>query len=60
MIAQVSKVQTQHDTRGIRAINNSPMVIKLVQAEELLKPVLGIAEKTKSIQIDIQCTIMNQ
>lgn len=60
MIAQVSKVQTQHDTRSIRAINNSPVVIKLVQAEELLKPVLGIAEKTKSIQIDIQCTIMNQ
>jgi len=42
------KVQTQHDTRGIKAINNSPVVIKLVQPQELLKPILGIAEKTKS------------
>lgn len=48
MIAEVLKVQTQHDTRGIRAINNSSMVIKLVQPQELLKLVLEIAEKTKS------------
>lgn len=44
MIAQVLKVQTQHDTAGIRGINNSSMVIKLVWPWETLKLVLGIAE----------------
>lgn len=46
MKAQVLKVQTQHDTAGIRGINNSSMAIKLVWPCEMLKSVLGIAETT--------------
>lgn len=46
MKAEVLKVQTQHGTAGIRGINNSSMVIKLVWPCEMLKSVLGIAETT--------------